>query len=210
MLCRFCQRDCKNSNSHRNHERLCKYNPERQTTLFSDIEFQRNKIGNGGENQHTKAKRLGLPKPLVKEETKQKIRISNSRRDKAWHIENGLRIQKAVNEKVKNGEWHSSLAKNMHISYKGVDLHGTWELKYAIFLDENGVQWERNKNSFPYSYEGKERRYTPDFYLPETDEYVEIKGYKTEKDDAKWLQFPEDKKLKILMKEDLLTLGLKI
>jgi hypothetical protein len=59
-----------------------------------------------------------------------------------------------------------------------------WELKYAQYLDEIGVVWERNTASFPYEFEGKMRNYTPDFYLPMTDEYVEIKGYKTEKDEA--------------------------
>jgi PAB1-binding protein PBP1 len=44
---------------------------------------------------------------------------------------------------------------------------------------------------------------TPDFYLPGTDEFIEIKGYKTEKDTAKWNQFPADKKLTILMHKEL-------
>jgi hypothetical protein len=51
---------------------------------------------------------------------------------------------------------------------------------------------------------------TPDFYLIESDTYVEVKGYKTEKDEAKWNQFPKHRKLKILMKEDLISLGVDI
>jgi hypothetical protein len=52
-----------------------------------------------------------------------------------------------------------------------------------------------------YQFDGRTRRYTPDFYLPLEDVYVEIKGYKTEKDEAKWSQFPE--RLVVLMKEEL-------
>lgn len=70
--------------------------------------------------------------------------------------------------------------------------------------------WQRCKESFGYEFENKKRKYTPDFYLPESNEYVEVKGYKTEKDLAKWSQFPPNKKLKVLMKEELLALGLKI
>ena len=55
---------------------------------------------------------------------------------------------------------------------------------------------------------GKELRYTPDFFLPETSQYIEIKGYKVPKDEAKWEQFPKDAKLKILMKQDLKDLNI--
>ena len=37
--------------------------------------------------------------------------------------------------KSQNGQWHTSLAKKMHIQYNGEDLHGSWELKYAQYLD---------------------------------------------------------------------------
>ena len=65
----------------------------------------------------------------------------------------------------------------------------------------------RCKDSFSYNFQNKLRRYTPDFYLVDTCEYVEIKGYKTEKDDAKWCQFPKDKTLKILVEYDLKQLN---
>ena len=31
FICKFCSKECKNSNSLRNHERLCKFNPARQS-----------------------------------------------------------------------------------------------------------------------------------------------------------------------------------
>jgi wobble nucleotide-excising tRNase len=37
--------------------------------------------------------------------------------------------------------------------------------------------------------------------LPKYDSYVEVKGYKTERDEAKWKQFP--KKLLIIDKKDI-------
>jgi hypothetical protein len=57
---------------------------------------------------------------------------------------------------------------------------------------------------------GKSHRYFPDFYLPETEEYIEIKGYKTERDEAKWKYFPKDKKLTILFGTELKELGINI
>jgi len=108
-----------------------------------------------------------------------------------------------INERIARGEWHTSLAKRMHINYNGIDLHGTWELKYAQYLDANGIKWERNRSSFPYFFEDAWHRYFPDFYLIDTDEYIEIKGQKTKKDDAKWNQFPKDKKLIVLQQKEL-------
>lgn len=34
MQCKFCSKECKNHNSHRNHERLCRDNPNRQLSNF--------------------------------------------------------------------------------------------------------------------------------------------------------------------------------
>ena len=81
-------------------------------------------------------------------------------------------------------------------------------MAYAKYLDENKIKWIRNKDIFSYSFDGKERKYKPDFYLIDEDVYVEIKGYKTDKDTAKWLQFPTHRKLKVLMKKELKELGL--
>lgn len=211
LLCRFCGRECKNNNSHRNHERLCPVNPNHDTSLFCDKEFQKNraKHGNSG-NQYTKAQRLGLPKPETSNETRKKLRDLILARPEGFAQQVGKKISNTVQKKVSEGVWHTSLAKHMHINYNGVDLHGSWEVAYAKYLDEHQIVWKRNTDLFSYEYNGKVRRYTPDFYLPETDEYVEIKGYKTDKDDAKWTQFPKHRKLQVLMKKDLLNIGINI
>lgn len=190
-----------------NHERLCKYNPTRQYTPFHDLQFQKNKCGNGGENQYTKAIRLGLSKPTVSQETRKKISITNKNRSSEWNKENGKKIAATINKKISSGEWHVSLAKKLHYNYNGVDLHGTWELKYAKFLDSKNISWIRNKKSFTYIFENQLKKYTPDFYLPNTNEYIEIKGYETIKDKEKWKQFPTTEKLVVLKKKDLIEIG---
>jgi hypothetical protein len=57
-------------------------------------------------------------------------------------------------------------------------------------------------------WENKRTNYIPDFYLIVTDEYIETKGYETEKDLAKWEAFPH--KLTVLLRRDLRNLGLKV
>ena len=63
-------------------------------------------------------------------------------------------------------------------------------------------------NYFLYNFEGVVHRYTPDFYLTDLKQYVEIKGYKTAKDQAKWDQFPKDKKLDIYFGDDFSRLNI--
>ena len=207
LNCKFCNKECKNNNSLRNHERLCKQNPNRQYTYFSSEDFKKHK---DTRNQFQRARDAGLPDPIVSEETKKKISKYSSSRSTEWHKENGKRVSATIRKKVLEGTWHTSLAKNMHYTYKNVDLHGKWELAFAKFLDKHNIIWERCKESFAYIFEDIERRYTPDFYLPETNEYIEIKGYKIKKDEAKWSQFPKDKILTVYLKKDLKELGLDI
>lgn len=203
LVCKYCCQEKKNDNSLRNHERLCKFNPNRQFTHFSNKQFQKNNKGRGKDNQYTKAKKLGLPAPQVSKEIRNKLSIIMKNRPKELTQSIGKKASNTIQKKVIEGTWHTSLAKHMHISYKGIDLHGNWELKYAQYLDSCGIEWIRNTDSFEYEYGGKKRRYTPDFYLPKIDKYIEIKGYKTKKDDAKWNQFPKHRILEVLMKEDL-------
>lgn len=210
-ICRFCNIEKKNENSLRNHERLCKLNQARQITWIQQnpkLAIER-KVELNFQNGATKAKAEGR-EFIVSEVTRQKFRDANSLRSEEWHVNNGKKISKTVQQKVENGTWHTSLARNMHIDYNGIDLHGTWELKYAQYLDSNNIRWIRNKDSFKYIFENKERCYTPDFYLIDTNEYIEIKGYKTLKDDAKWNYFPQHQKLIVLMKDELKSLGIKV
>ncbi len=84
-----------------------------------------------------------------------------------------------------------------------VHLDSSWEVAYAEYLDKNNVKCIRNKIMFPYPWGKKTKYYIPDFYLLDEDLYVEIKGLKTDKDIAKWENFPSYYKLKTLEKEEL-------
>lgn len=123
-----------------------------------------------------------------------------------------------VNEKVKNGTWHYSFSKVRTHSFNSkfagnVKLMGRWELEYAKYLDLHNIKWRRPNEKFYYEFSGNKcgkGYYIPDFYLIESSEYIEIKGYATLKDEAKWKWFPSHLKLKILKREDLIKLGLDV
>ena len=121
-------------------------------------------------------------------------------------LEHKEKLSKTVKQKVEEGTWHLSFSKSRTHEYKGIKFHGTWEVKYAKFLDEQGIKWRRPAEKFKYSFEGKDSYYTPDFFLIEQNLYIEIKGYKVSRDEAKWSQFPLN--LKVITGKDLVELGL--
>ena len=96
---------------------------------------------------------------------------------------------------------------------KFVAVQGTYELKYAKYLNENNVDWIRSKEiSMQYKKaDNVTRNYFPDFYLPNTDEYIEIKGYFFPKDKEKMKLVQKqnnNKNIRILFKEDLEKLNI--
>jgi hypothetical protein len=74
MNCKFCEKVCKNDNSLRNHERLCHKNPDRQIIVSNFIEFNKKRKEQNikGTNHFVKSRQLGLPIPLMSDETKKK------------------------------------------------------------------------------------------------------------------------------------------
>tara|TARA_R110001583_G_scaffold14285_3_gene60101 strand:- start:4114 stop:4497 length:384 start_codon:yes stop_codon:yes gene_type:complete len=63
-----------------------------------------------------------------------------------------------------------------------VSMDSTWEVACAKRLDELEVRWIRNPSiKLKYNTRGRRaRNYIPDFYLPDYDVYIEVKGYWTE------------------------------
>lgn len=133
-------------------------------------------------------------------------RLSNSLIGKKSTQATKDKIAKTVNNKIKNGTWHNSFSRSRTHEYKGIKLHGKWELEYAKYLDSKKIKWRRPNEKFLYIFEGKSRYYTPDFYLIEDNQYIEIKGYETDKDRAKWKDFPLN--LRIIKGKELYSLNL--
>lgn len=72
--------------------------------------------------------------------------------------------------------------------YKGINMRSSWELNFAKWCDLSGIKWNYESKTFDLG----NTTYTPDFYLPEFDCYIEIKGWWRE--DAK-IKFKRFKKL---------------
>lgn len=200
--CQYCGKECTSKNSLSNHERLCPSNPNRQISAIEIYNKKKQDKLLSGTNQYIKAKQLGLPKPEISEETREKFRnvwLGKKLPDK---MKNNIR--NSVKTNIENNTWHNSFGVKSY--YKDICFDSSWEVEFAKFLDDKNIKWIRPKNSFKYIFENSEHLYFPDFYLSKYNLYIEIKGVPGDKDYAKWNQFPEQ--LDIYDMEDLYKLGI--
>lgn len=90
-----------------------------------------------------------------------------------------------------------------------VKVQGSYELAYAQYLNDNSILWKRGGKPLKYKLtdDGYYHTYFPDFYLIDSDEYIEIKGrWWTSKDGRlddkrkmrQVFKYNKDKKIKIL------------
>ncbi len=187
LLCKYCGKECKNENSHRNHERCCSANPDRN--------YKNGMTGKSGSNQFIDAERKGIKKPTAwnlglpgtflgknhTEETKKKISEKLS-----------------INNKGGRSKWYDVADQR---------VQGTWERNVALKFEELGIKWRKlktNHDVLKYEMDGKVKSYTPDFYLEDYDIYLEIKGYWWGNDKEKMrivLETYKDKRILIVEKE---------
>ena len=192
MNCQHCDKECINSNSLRNHERLCKLNPNRQILKSNFVNYnqKRKEEGVPGTNQFIKAKEEGK-EIKVSKETREKLSTASKGRRYTKEQKKKMSdvMQKVVREKPESYSASNVNGRSKKILYKDVWLDSSWEYEFVKWCDETGILWERNRKSFEYEWNGK-RLYYPDFFLSELDRYVEVKGYERDRDRAKWSVVP--------------------
>ena len=148
FICKFCGSEKKNGNSLRNHERLCKENPNRQ---FTYLEVHENEIKHS--NQYIKAKENGVE--IV---SKLKGR-EGAFKGKCHSEETKKKISETMKEKIKSGTFIAPYKRNhsSKISYPE---------KYFMEVLKD----------LPVKYNYQVGLYQLDFAIPEKMVYVEIDG----------------------------------
>lgn len=157
-------------------------------------------------NHWTKSKETGIPY-VLKDSTRKKLseaaKTSNETRwTKEFREKHSEKMKEAV-KKYPESYTSSNRGRTKQIVVDGVKFQGKWELEFYQYCVENKINIKKSNEYFEYEWNGT-RKYFPDFYLPDLDLYIEVKGYETERDRAKWTNFP--KKLKIIRKEDIIQI----
>lgn len=183
--CKFCGMENHNKNSLVQHQLRCLSNPDKLKYTPSYA-----MLGKKGTNQYIKAKMLGLPKPVISNETRNKLKEAS--KNKVWTNDMRSNLSIAMKKAViNNPESYSAGNQGRAKVYEidGVKLKGKWEVKFYLWCKHNDILVDRPSQGFEYEWNGS-RLYFPDFYLPTYDLYVEVKGYETDRDRAKWKYFP--------------------
>jgi len=84
-------------------------------------------------------------------------------------------------------------------------FYSRWEANFARILNLLGIKWEFQSKTFDLKFQ----KYTPDFYLPESSTYVEIKNFLSDysrKRDEGFRKLYADVKLALILKNDYLKL----
>ena len=106
----------------------------------------------------------------------------------AWDAQKGAARSPEVRAKIsdglvlayKEGRATTGCHKNKWCTYEGpggrVNMRSESEVLFAQKLDENGIAWEYEPRRFDLGW----ATYMPDFYLPGSDTWVEIKAWLTD------------------------------
>jgi len=109
---------------------------------------------------------------IISEETKKKM--SEARKGTFMSEETKKKKSKIMTKLIIEGKFN--IISNYKTGYyKGNFYRSSWELAVMKFFDENNIVWQYEKKRFFLKKLGK--YYVPDFYLPEKDIFVEVKGY---------------------------------
>lgn len=220
MECIFCKRTINNKGSAISHQRVCKLNPNRVKYVRSPL-AGRKKGCTAWNKGRTNIEIHGEYKAAqIKQKASNSIQRSTITTGSSWskmsaEQQTAFREKHrlAINKKYEQG-WLPKAGRCEKINYcsliaGNITVDGTWEYELAVYLDENQINWKRNKERFLYINEhNKQSFYTPDFYLVDQDLYIEVKGYETEKDRCKWKCFT--KKLAVLKAEEVKMIKQKI
>ena len=182
LICKFCQKECKNLNSLHNHERLCKSNVDRKYVSHTVGITAWNK-GLVGDERCSKIGKVGKPHSI---ETKQHLSQLAKERGLGGYQPNAGRSKKF---KVTDSFG------------KEVCLQSTYELRCSEILNELGINWLR-----PTALKYDSRNYFADFYLPDYALYLDPKNaYKAilDKEKIEKVSKQNNVKVLILLEKDL-------
>jgi len=220
MICQYCSKPAKSLNSKRQHEIRCKSNPTRLDMSYNKFNLKNPTIlptpcvhcekiyeTKIALSNHTRRcpKNPNRVMETLTPEGREKIRQSTIEQNKTqW--QNPIILEKhrcSMKRAVENNpESYSSSnrGRTKQIIVDGIKLQGQWEVDFYNWAKTQGLNPKRPTESFTYEWNGS-RSYFPDFYIESLDMYVEVKGYETDRDRAKWLTFP--KKLRIIKEAEI-------
>lgn len=171
--CKYCNKECHNINSLKQHELRCKQNPKRRC---ADNLSNRNWAKGLTKDTDPRVEKFAAS---LKNHYKTHPGTFTGKKHSAET--KALLSAKMTEYNHSNNRRHSH---GKHGYFNGIYFMSTWELAYYIFSKEHNHEIVRCDKRFRYQLEGKYHYYTPDFIEDGT--FVEVKGWETELDKLKY------------------------
>lgn len=188
-ICQYCSKECKNDNSLRNHERMCKSNLHRQVSPFTAY----NESIRRGEVKHWAKGETAKTNPSIAKMVLNVQKTKSTRKYGGWHHseEAKRKIGEASSRNLSEGYSTGRLSSPIGVgrgkySYfifndKKHLLRSTWEFIYALYLAVQGIDFETEAIRVPAITENKyAKTFISDFSYG--NKIVEIKGIRSDKD----------------------------
>lgn len=159
---KFCSRKCANS-----HIQTDEQNKRRSETLRNTIQYLKDKNIWDTEKRILNNKRQGIIGKIHYNNNPKYCKVCGNK------LPYELRYRKCCSD-ICRAKSRGGYRRSKIFLYKGIKLQSSFELQVAKELDFYNIKWIRPK-AFIYNYI-KIRKYTPDFYLPDYDVYLDPKN----------------------------------
>ena len=165
LICQHCNKECKNLNSLRNHERLCPSNENRHYVSHTLGKTAWNK----GKTKHSDPIVAQYASSIKENYSTGQVSLVGAA---TWDKEKRSQVAKSKGcGGYRPNAGHSQKYKVTDSYGNEVTLQSSYELLCSQILDNLKIKWIRPKS---LKYDSK--RYFPDFYLPEHDLYLDPKN----------------------------------
>lgn len=191
MNCNFCNREFTVKSRLTVHLRSCSKNPDRVPGFWETDEYKQ------------KQSKIRLAHPPMPAETRKKLSEAavRNQRTPEYRQKQSLRMKQAVLDHPESYSDKNVVGRSKHFEVNGVRFNSTWEYIVAQYLDLHNIKWTRKGiKPIPYLWNDAWHLYFPDFLIETDNIYIEVKGYETERDRAKW-QYSDKPVLVIKKKE---------
>ena len=101
-----------------------------------------------------------------------------------------IRAKENIRKMMAEGNMYSRTKSGKREDVGGIYFRSSWEANYARVLNYQGIKWEYEPKEFSFGDTKRGARvYIPDFYLLETGEWMEVKGWLDNKSKDKLIKF---------------------
>lgn len=165
-VCKVCKQDTPWSESHTRYPKVCNFKCtlnglwKKQSYINKRKRVATDRMTNNWRNKEFRCMMISVLSKKGKERCK----------SDEWKERNSRLSVRLLRDPNSNwGKRYS--AYGLQIPCGKVLMRSKFEVSFAKSLSDRGIEWEYEPKTFRFSW----RRYTPDFYLPRTKEYVELR-----------------------------------